>query len=135
MPSFSCADIEDDLGEEEEEILDDEDLEYEDDDEEYEEDENVDGDEYEDEFAMEGEEFIGGPEMGSDIYNQNILDGIQAKSFSSRPSKRSRRRRKRRPRDSVADGRRREAHEMDEEEMEYDEDYDNEGNRFFCFSL
>lgn len=102
-------------------MLDGEDEEYDDDEEgEYEDEE------YEDEFVEEGDEYVGGPDLGAGAYNQNIMDGIQAKSYTEQPRRqRSKRRRKRRSRnqEGAGDGGR----TMGDEEEEYDDDYDNEG--------
>lgn len=66
---------------------------------------------------------MGGPDLGEGAYNQNIMDGIQAKSYTEQPRRRSKKRRKRRSQGND-DGR-----TIGDEEEEYDEDYDNEGKR------
>lgn len=111
-------------------------------DEEYDDDEEGDyeDEEYEDEFVEEGDEYVGGPDLGAGAYNQNIMDGIQAKSYSEpQRRKHSRKRRKRRNRNqgggggTTEDGR-----TINDEEEDYDDDYNDEGNYWnprVCFLI
>lgn len=81
--------------------------------------------EYEDEFVEEGDEYVGGPDLGAGAYNQNIMDGIQAKSYTEQPRRRrSRKRRKRRNRNQGNEGAGEDGRTIGDEEEEYDEDYD-----------
>lgn len=79
----------------------------------------------------EGDEYVGGPDLGAGAYNQNIMDGIQAKSYTEQPRRQrlSRKRRKRRSRMSAGGPGGNDDRTMgdEEEEEEYDDDYD-EGN-------
>lgn len=103
-------------------------------DEEYDDEEGeYEDEEYEDEFVEEGDEYVGGPDLGAGAYNQNIMDGIQAKSYTEQPRRQrsSRKRRKRRGRGGgpgETGGNDDRTMGDEEEEEEYDDDYDNEGN-------
>lgn len=85
--------------------------------------------EYDDEFIEEGDEYVGGPDLGSGAYNQNIMDGIQAKSYTEQPRRqRSRKRRSRRSRNQGNGAAGDDDRTMGDEDGEYEDEYDNEGN-------
>lgn len=124
LPDMDDMDIGDEI--DDEEMMEDGDMdeEYEDDEEEGE----YEDEEYEDEFVEDGDEYVGGPDLGAGAYNQNIMDGIQAKSYTEQPRRRrSRKRRKRRNRNQGNDGMGEDGRTIGDEEEEYDDDYDNEG--------
>lgn len=74
---------------------------------------------------------MGGPDLGAGAYNQNIMDGIQAKSYTEQPRRqRSKRRRKsRRGRNQGGAGD--DGRTLGDEEEEYDDEYDNEGKDIY----
>lgn len=86
------------------------------------------GDEGDEEFVEDGDEYVGGPNLGAGVYNQNILEGIQAKSYTERP-KRKRSRKHRNMNNRSAE----EEHRNTMGEEDYDEDYDNEGENAQSF--
>lgn len=94
-------------------------------DEEYTEDDEsqYDDEEEDEEFAEDGDDYVGGPNLGAGVYNQNILDGIQANSYSEHP-RRHKSRKSRKSKNRAKTGEDQNTNMGDEY---YDDDYDNEG--------